>query len=106
MIAEIKRYIEISDSIDSILATSPLKLNYIIDNVNIKRPTFFKKLKDKRFTPEELLKIAQVIEPIEYSKIKEKESIQRGLKDLEAGRIFSHLEVMTDARLRLAKRKK
>ena len=39
MIAEIEKYLEISHSIDAILTASPLKLNYVIDNVNIKRPT-------------------------------------------------------------------
>lgn len=67
MILEIKNYIKISNSIDEILKNSPFKMSYIIEKSGIKKPTFFKKLKEKRFTPEELLVIAKTIEIREWN---------------------------------------
>jgi len=63
MILEIKNYIKISNSIDEILKNSPFKLKYIIEKSGISEPTFFRKMKEKKFLPEELLKIAEIIEP-------------------------------------------
>ncbi|WP_128331262.1 hypothetical protein [Apibacter sp. HY039] len=105
MIAEIKKYIEITNSIDIILKETPYKLNYIIEKVGIKKPTFFKKLKDKRFSPEELLEIAKIIDPLENQKIEIKESIDKALKDIEEGRVKPHNEIMKEARQRIENRK-
>lgn len=64
---EIEDYIKIQNNIDEILKSSPFKMSYIIEKSGIKKPTFFKKLKDKRFTAEELLVIAKTIEIKEWS---------------------------------------
>ncbi|MDR1876617.1 MAG: hypothetical protein LBQ84_03240, partial [Flavobacteriaceae bacterium] len=105
MIAEIKKYIDISNSIDNILKEAPYKLNYIIEKVGIKKPTFFKKLKDKRFSPEELLEIAKVIYPLESQRIEVKESLYRAIEDVAEGRIKPHSEIMNEARQRLENRR-
>uniref|UniRef100_A0AAU6WKX1 HTH araC/xylS-type domain-containing protein n=1 Tax=Chryseobacterium endophyticum TaxID=1854762 RepID=A0AAU6WKX1_9FLAO len=47
MIAEIEKFIEIQNNIDEIIKNSPFKLSYIIEKSGIKKPTFFKKLKEK-----------------------------------------------------------
>ena len=46
MTAEIEKYIEIQNNIDEILKNSPFKMSYIIEKSGIKKPTFFKKLKE------------------------------------------------------------
>lgn len=48
MIAEIEKYIEIQNNIDQILKDSPFKISYIIEKTGIKKPTFFKKMKEKK----------------------------------------------------------
>ena len=50
MIAEIEKYIAIQNNIDEILKNSPFKMSYIIEKSGIKKPTFFRKLKEKKFT--------------------------------------------------------
>ncbi|MCD1117884.1 hypothetical protein [Chryseobacterium turcicum] len=82
MIAEIEKYIEIQNNIDEILKNSPFKMSYIIEKSGIKKPTFFKKLKEKRFTPEELLVISKTIEIKEW-KNETKEEILESLKRAE-----------------------
>ncbi|TDX86657.1 hypothetical protein [Epilithonimonas xixisoli] len=83
MIAEIQKYIEIQNNIDEILKNSPVKLSFIIEKSGIKKPTFFKKLKDKRFTPEELLIIAQYVDPKIWSNETKKEVLESLHKTIE-----------------------
>lgn len=107
MIAEIEKYIEIQNNIDEILKNSPFKMSYIIEKSGIKKPTFFKKLKEKRFTPEELLVISKTIEPRWKNETKEEilESLKRSEEDFRNGRVHDYKEVMQAARLRLEKYK-
>ena len=104
MIAEIQKYIEIQNNIDKILKNSPVKLSFIIEKSGIKKPTFFKKLKEKRFTPQELLIIAQNVEPkIWRNETKEEilESLKRSEEDIKNGRFYSYEEVRERSRQRL-----
>jgi len=107
MIAEIEKYIEIQNNIDQILKDSPFKISYIIEKTGIKKPTFFKKMKEKRFTSEELLSIAKVMEPIYRNETHEEilESLKRSEEDFRMGRTISHQELMKQARARLEQRK-
>ncbi|WP_294197853.1 hypothetical protein [uncultured Chryseobacterium sp.] len=82
MIAEIEKFIEIQNNIDEIIKNSPFKLSYIIEKSGIKKQTFFKKLKEKRFTPEELLVISKTIEVKEWRN-ETKEEILESLKKTE-----------------------
>lgn len=105
MIAEIKKYIEIQNNIDQILKNSPVKLSFIIEKSGIKKPTFFKKLKEKRFTPEELLNIAQHCEPKEWrNETKEEilESLKRSEMEIQSG-TTTDLHQFVNERRRLLK---
>lgn len=105
MIAEIEKYIEIQNNIDQILKNSPVKLSFIIEKSGIKKPTFFKKLKEKRFTPEELLNIAQHCEPKEWrNETKEEilESLKRSEIEIQSG-TTTDLHQFVNERRRLLK---
>lgn len=93
MIAEIEKFIEIQNNIDEILKNSPFKMSYIIEKSGIKKPTFFKKLKEKRFTPQELLVISKTIEQREWrNETKEEilESLRNSEEEIKAGKTISH----------------
>ena len=105
MIAEIEKYIEIQNNIDEILKNSPFKMSYIIEKSGIKKPTFFKKLKEKRFTPEELLVISKTIEPKQWrNETKEEilESLKRAEEEIKNGQTipFEILKAERDERLK------
>jgi len=106
MISEIEKFIEIQNNIDQILKNSPFKMSYIIEKSGIKKPTFFKKLKEKRFTPEELLIISKTIEMKEWrneTKEEIRESLKRSEEDFKEGKVHDYQEVMEAARERLEK---
>lgn len=100
MILEIKNYIRISNSIDEILKNSPFKLKYIIEKSGISEPTFFRKMKEKKFNPEELLKIAEIIDP-ETSLL---QTLEEAEKDFDNGTYFSHDDVMKISEERFLKK--
>jgi len=104
MIAEIEKYIEIQNNIDEILKNSPFKMSYIIEKSGIKKPTFFKKLKEKRFTPEELLVISKTIEVKEWrneTKDEILESFVRAEEDFKSGRVYTYDQVKERSKKRL-----
>ena len=104
MTADIEKYIEISNNIDEILKNSPFKMSYIIEKSGIKKPTFFKKLKEKRFTPEELLIISKTVETkVWRNETKEEilESLNRSVEDFKNGRIHTYEEVKERSKKRL-----
>lgn len=108
MIAEIEKYIEIQNNIDEILKNSPFKMSYIIEKSGIKKPTFFKKLKEKRFTPEELLVISKTIEPKEWrNETKEEilESLVMAEEEIRMGKTTPGEIVMENMRKRIEKYK-
>lgn len=94
MVLEIVNYINVLNNIDQKLKSSPYKINYIIEKLGYKENTFFKKLKDKRFSPEELLKISEIILPEEYKEYEIKKMIEEGLDDIEQGRVFDLKEII------------
>ena len=94
----------IFSGIDEILKNSPFKMSYIIEKSGIKKPTFFRKLKEKKFTAEELLVISKTIEPKQWrNETKEEilESLKRSEEDIKNGRVHDYKEVMNEARNRL-----
>ena len=99
MILEIKNYIKISNSIDEILKSSPFKIKYIIEKTGISEPTFFRKMKEKKFLPEELLKIAEIIEPSSFL-----DSLKDAENEIDNGNYNSHHEVLKVSEERFLKK--
>lgn len=75
-------------------------MKYIIEKSGISEPTFFRKMKEKKFLPEELLKIAEIIEP-EKSLL---QSLEEAENDFENGIFYSHDEVMKISEERFVKK--
>ncbi len=104
MIAEIEKFIEIQNNIDEIIKNSPFKLSYIIEKSGIKKPTFFKKLKEKRFTPEELLVISKTIEAKQWrNETKEEilESLKKAQEEIDNGKTTDFYNFVAERRERL-----
>ena len=82
------------------MKNSPFKIKYIIEKSGISEPTFFRKMKEKKFNPEELLKIAEIIDP-ETSLL---QTLEEAEKDFDNEIYFSHDEVMKISEERFLKK--
>jgi hypothetical protein len=101
MIQEIITYKNIVSNIEELMNKSPFKKNYIIEQVGIPSPTFYRKLKTQTFTPDEMLSIAKVLSPEEVYIMELKESIKRGKEDYKSGRFSNHEDAVNEIKKEL-----
>lgn len=94
MIQSIIKYRETLENLPNILAKSPFKKNYIIEQIGMPRPTFYRKLKNLTFTADEMFSIAKIINPQETALIELKNSLEKGRNDFSNGNITAHDDVV------------
>ena len=66
MIQEILNFKRVGEELAERIAESPYKKEYIIQQTNNSPATFYRKLKNKSFSPDELLGLAKILVPEEY----------------------------------------
>ena len=66
MIQEIINFKRIGEELAERIAQSPYKKEYIIQQTNNSPATFYRKLKNRSFSPDELLNLAKILVPKEY----------------------------------------
>jgi hypothetical protein len=101
MIQEIIAYQNLLGNIDELMNKSPYKKGYIIEQIGMPNPTFYRKLKSQSFTANEMLEIAKILSPEEYYLMELKESIQRGKDDFKNGRFTAHENIVNEIRKEL-----
>ncbi|MEE9349509.1 MAG: hypothetical protein V3U80_05635 [Flavobacteriaceae bacterium] len=62
----INEYDRIMDGLADAIKNSPYKIQYFLDLLDLKRGFFYKKLKEKRFTSEEMKVLSKSLYPEEY----------------------------------------
>lgn len=103
MIQEIITYKNIVNSIEDLINKSPFKKSYIIEQIGIPGPTFYRKLKTLTFTADEMLLIAKILNPEENYLLELKQSIKAGKLDFKEGRFTSHEEAVKEIMEELSK---
>ena len=66
MIQEIINFKRVGEELAERIAQSPYKKDYIIQQTNNSPATFYRKLKNRSFSPDELLSLAKILVPEEY----------------------------------------
>ncbi|QSW91137.1 hypothetical protein J0383_10080 [Flavobacterium endoglycinae] len=100
MIQEIIAYKNIVDNMEDLMNKSPFKKNYIIEQVGIPSPTFYRKLKTQTFTPDEMLLIAKILSPEENYLLELKADIEQGKLDIKNGNFITHEEMLAKLKKR------
>lgn len=100
MIQEIITYKNIVSNIEELMNKSPFKKNYIIEQVGIPSPTFYRKLKTQTFTPDEMLSIAKVLSPEEVYIMELKSELAESEMDYKEGRIYKHEDVLRELKIK------
>ena len=98
MIQEIYAYKNILASIEDLINESPLKKSYIIEQAGLTSPTFYRKLKNLSFTPDEALCIIKLLRPKEAALIELKEGLKRSDEDYSNGRVHEHQDIIDEIR--------
>lgn len=98
MIVEILTYKNIIENLAEMIQKSPFKMEHIIKQSKIKPATFYRKMKNEGFTPDETLAIAKILNPEEAYLINLKESIKIAKEDYKAGRTDKHADVIEEIR--------
>ena len=93
MIEEVFKYKEIVESIAQEIKKSPFKVEYVIKESKIIPGTFYRKLKNNTFTPDEIIRILYVIKPKEAHEFKFQLLLKKSLKNVKEGNTISNDEM-------------
>ncbi|MFH7014095.1 hypothetical protein ACHRV5_19740 [Flavobacterium sp. FlaQc-52] len=96
MIQEIITYKSIVANLEDVLNNSPFKKNYVIEQIGIPSPTFYRKLKTQTFTPDEMLSIAKILSPEENFRLELKAEIEQARLEFENGDFITHEEMLLE----------
>lgn len=94
----VDRYQELMRDIPSLINESKFKKEYIISSLNLTRSTFYNKLKNFNFSPDELRKLGEILFPEEAKSYALKKSLERGMRDISEENTKPHRDVMAGFR--------
>jgi len=94
MIQIVEEYDKYVSEIPDLVSNSYYKAEYFIHNLNLKNATYYRKLKENNFTPQEIKKITELLFPEEVLLQK----LQKSEEDIQQGRVLDHQDVMTKLR--------
>lgn len=94
MIQLVEEYDKYVSALPDLVSNSYYKAEYFIQNLNLKNATYYRKLKENNFTPQEIKKITELLFPEEVLMQK----LQKSEEDIQSGRVFENEEVMAKLR--------
>lgn len=94
MIDIVVKYNSYLDSLPDLVKNSYYKAEYFIKNLRVSEATYYRKLRDRSFTPKEVEIITELLYPEEMLL----RSLERGEKDIKEGNLTPHNEVMKNLR--------
>lgn len=94
MIHLVNEYDKYVSNLPELVSKSYYKAEYFIQNLNLKNATYYRKLKENNFTPQEIKKITELLFPEEVLLHK----LQKSEEDIQQGRVLDHEDVMTKLR--------
>jgi hypothetical protein len=101
MIQEIINFVKIQNTIEPLLNESVYNKKQLIKNCGFTAPTFYKKIKEKSFTPAELLKLSKYLAPKEYYKYELEQEIRLAELDIANNNVKPVNEVLNKLRQKL-----
>jgi predicted transcriptional regulator len=105
MIAELIETKKIMSNFDKMIINSPFKMEYISEKSNIALPTLYRKIRDNKFTIDEVLTILEIIEPeqFQYEMLMKKIAIAE--EQMKNGQFIEEKDFVFDVQTILANRK-
>jgi predicted DNA-binding transcriptional regulator AlpA len=94
MIQLVEKYDKYVSDLPELVSKSYYKAEYFIQNLGLKNATYYRKLKENSFTPQEIKKITELLFPEEVLLQK----LQKSEEDIQQGRVLDHEDVMAKLR--------
>ncbi len=98
MIHLVSEYSDYLKELPELIKNSPYKAGYIIEKLQMPKPTYYRKLKDNSFTVEEVKELTKILFPKETILKEIKENIARSRKEIETGEFTEHSKLMEEIR--------
>jgi predicted DNA-binding transcriptional regulator AlpA len=101
MLAIVYGYQSLLDNIESFIDDSKFKKEYLIEKLGVSRTTFYKWVKKKNFSVNEMLILSTILFSEEANILELKEALKESREDSEKGRVKSNENIMLDVRKKL-----
>ncbi|MCG2420308.1 hypothetical protein K8089_14875 [Aequorivita sp. F47161] len=98
MIQLVSEYSNYLKQLPVLIKNSPYKAAYIIDKLQMPKPTYYRKLKDNSFTVAEVKKLTEILFSKEAYLKEIKETIARSREEIKNGKSTEHKILMDDIR--------
>ena len=101
MITIVKDYNNYIERIPELIEKSDYKLDYYIKNLNISKPTMYRKLREKAFSTTEITLLTKLLFPKEVYKQELLDMIEQGREDIKQGKTMTSEEVRMEMRKKI-----
>lgn len=98
MIQLVLKYQEYIENLRGYIDESPYKSSFFLKELNLSKPTFYRKLREQTFTVDEVSKLTKLLFPKEAYKQEFLESIKEGKEDVVLGNIKTSKEIRQSMR--------
>jgi len=105
MITELIETKKIISNFDKMIVNSPYKTDYISKRANIPLPTFYRKLRENKFSLDEIIAIVEIIEPEMYEFEMLSKKIAIAEEQFKKGQFIKHEDFVFSTKKILASRK-
>lgn len=105
MITELLETRKIVANFDKTITESPYKTEYISEKANIPLATFYRKLRENKFTLDEVIKIVEIIQPEQYEFEMLSKKIALAEEQFRNGQFIEHKDFVFDVDTIIANRK-
>lgn len=96
MILELIETKKIMLHFDKTIVNSSFKIEYISDKANIPLPTLYRKIRENKFTVDEMLTILEIIEPEQYQYEMLQKNIEVAVNQIKNGQFIEEEDFIFD----------
>lgn len=89
MIQIVLKYQNYLDELEQLILNSKFKSSYLYKKLGLKKPTFYRKLKEKKWTNEEVMELTKILFPQEYYKHQLLKELSLSEEDIKNGDVLS-----------------
>lgn len=103
MIEVVVNYKNYLEDLPRELSKSKYKMEYFIEKLGVSTATFYRKLREKKFTVNEVEVLTKELHPEEYYEMRFMQELRESIKAAEKGEVKSNKEVLEEMHKKIQK---